>query len=31
VEAYQRDRGLPVTGKLDGATWNGLLEQEGKS
>ena len=30
VEAYQRDQGCAVTGKLDEATWNCLLEQEGK-
>ena len=30
VESYQRDRGCAVTGKLDTATWNCLLEQEGK-
>ncbi len=31
VEAYQLDKGCPVTGKLDAATWNCLLEQGGKS
>lgn len=29
VQAYQRDRALPITGKLDEATWKCLLEQEG--
>ena len=28
VECYQRDQGCTVTGKLDGQTWNCLLEQE---
>ncbi len=28
VESYQRDKGCAVTGKLDTATWNSLLEQE---
>lgn len=28
VEGYQRDKGCAVTGKLDTATWNSLLEQE---
>lgn len=30
VEHYQRDKGGVVTGKLDTATWNCLLEQEDK-
>lgn len=28
VEAYQRDHGCPITGKLDARTWQCLLEQE---
>lgn len=30
VECYQRDKGCPVTGKLDEKTWNCLLELEEK-
>lgn len=28
VLAYQQSRGLPMTGKLDSRTWNGLMEWE---
>lgn len=31
VESYQRDQGRAVTGKLDEATWNCLLEREGSA